>query len=273
MSNLKQSVYIKKESSLAPEIAFKAAFVPNRVILPLSQHAGKPSRILVKESQTVKAGEKIAELDGCVSANLHASISGVVTKIDRHFHPVINLSRAVFISAQGPDGDWPQKKDSEINNISPADLVDIIKEAGIVGLGGAAFPTQVKLSPPPDKKIETLIINGCECEPYLASDDLLMQNNYFQVLKGIEILDKILNPKRIIIAVESNKQLAIERMRQAVIGRRIEVVKLDVKYPQGAEKQLVDSLLSRQVPPGGLPYDVGALVQNVATCFAIYEAR
>lgn len=272
MSNLKAGVHIKEGEVLKTPRVFKDTIIPHNVVLPLSQHTGKPSQEIISEKDTVKVGTKIAQLNGFISSNLHASISGEVTKISSYFHPLLGNNRAIFIQGNGDEFEWFERKEEEVESFGREKLLEIIKEAGIVGLGGAAFPTYVKLSPPQEYKIDVLIINGCECEPYLASDDILMQKFPFQILKGIQIIKKIISPKRIIIAIEDNKQEALERMRQASLNKGIEVVRLKTKYPQGAEKQLIKTLLEREIPPGGLPFHVGVVVQNVATCYAIYEA-
>jgi len=272
MSNLKAGIHIEDTEVLNAPRVFRGVFTPSRVVLPLSQHTGKPSREIVKKDQLVEAGEEIAESDGFISSNLHASISGKIEKIADCFHPLTVRGRAVFIAGDNKNREWADKKDFEVDRLNTDELIEIIKKSGIVGLGGAAFPTYVKLQPPKEVKTEFLLINGCECEPYLASDDILMQKHPFQIIKGIRIIRKILNPERVIIVIEDNKQEALERMRQAALNKSIEVVRVKTKYPQGAEKQLINTLLNREVPPQGLPFNVGVVVQNAATCFAIYEA-
>jgi len=272
MSNLKAGIHIEDSEVLNAPRVFKGAFVPSRVILPLSQHTGKPSRDIVKKDQLVEAGEEIAESDGFISSNLHASVSGKVEKISDYFHPLTVRGRAVFITGDGKNREWVDKKDFEVDKFNAGELIEIIKKSGIVGLGGAAFPAHVKLQPPKEIKIELLLINGCECEPYLASDDILMQRHPFQIIKGIQVIRRILNPERVVIVIEDNKQEALERMRQAALNKSIEVMRVKTKYPQGDEKQLINVVINREVPPGGLPFNVGVIVQNTATCFAIYEA-
>lgn len=272
MSNFKLGLHIEEAESLVSERVLKGSFIPERVILPLSQHTGKPSREVVSEGQSVQLGDKIAELDGFISSNLHASLSGEITAIKNYFHPLIGRGRAIFIQGNGEEREWEECSSREVDSCSRDELLELVKSAGIVGLGGAAFPTHVKLSPPTEHPIDTLIINGCECEPYLASDDVLMQSFPSQILKGIELVRKIVSPKRVIFAIEDNKPQAFEKICQATLNKEIEVVRLRTRYPQGAEKQLISTLLNREVPPKGLPFQVGVIVQNVATCFAIYEA-
>ncbi|MDP8234457.1 MAG: electron transport complex subunit RsxC [Candidatus Saelkia tenebricola] len=271
MSNLKTGIHIKDDTILNAPF-FKGAFIPKKVILPLSQHTGKPSQELAEKGQVVEAGEEIASSGGFISSNLHASISGKVEHISDYFHPITGKGKSIFIEGNDRTQEWSDKKESAVDRLSIEELTNVIKQAGIVGLGGAAFPTHVKLQPPEGVEIETLLINGCECEPFLSSDDVLMRNNPFQIIKGIQIIQKIINPKRVIIVIEDNKQEALERMRQAVLNKNIEVIRVKTKYPQGAEKQLINTVLNKEVPPGKLPFNVGVIVQNVATCFAVYEA-
>ncbi|MDP8215920.1 MAG: electron transport complex subunit RsxC [Candidatus Kaelpia imicola] len=272
MSNLKEGIDIKEEQSLSSLKEFKGSFLPKRVSLHLLQHSGRSSTLLTEKGQILKTGDKIADSDGSISSSLHSSISGRVSRVCNYNHPLLGRARAVFIEEEGEEVEWKEAAESEVKNKSSQELINIIKDCGIVGLGGAAFPTHVKLSPPQDKKIETLIINGCECEPYLSSDDILMRDKPFQIIKGIELVRKIVNPDRVIVVLESDKEEALIRMRQAALKKSIEVMKVKKVYPQGAEKQLIKSVISREVPPGGLPSDAGAIVLNVGTCFAIYEA-
>ncbi len=274
MSNLKKGIHIKEEDFSKSARVFVKDLVARRVILPLCQHTGKPARPLVKVKQPLKAGEKIAELDGFISSPIHSSVSGEVTNIEDYFHPVLGRGKAIFIKSDIVSTVvWQEKIKKDIDVLSKDELVEKIKESGIVGLGGAVFPAYVKLSPSKDYEIDTLLINGCECEPFLSSDDLLMQKFPFQIIKGIQILQKIIAPKNTFITIEDNKQFALERMRQAVVlNKNMEVKKLKTAYPQGAEKQLIKSLLNREVPPQGLPFQIGVIVFNVATCFAVYEA-
>jgi Na+-translocating ferredoxin:NAD+ oxidoreductase subunit C len=272
MSNLKEGINIKETENLSYLKEFKGSFYPQRVVLHLSQHTGKPSLASVKKDQVLKAGDKIADKSGFISSSLHSSIPGRVKAISDYNHPILGRSEAVYIEREGIDTEWKERKKEEVLGLSAEELIGIIDESGIVGLGGAAFPSHVKLRPPQDKKIEVLLINGCECEPYLSSDDILMQDRPFDIIRGVELVKKIVNPKRTVIALESDKESALIRMRQAALNKDIEVLKVDKLYPQGAEKQLIKTLLSKEVPPGGLPFDVGALVLNVGTCSAISEA-
>ncbi len=272
MSNLGFGVKIKEKNVLEPHRGKPQQLIPEKIVIPLSQHTGKPAREVVISGQQIMEGDLIGEKDGNISANIHASISGEVIKVEESFHPVTGCGKAVFMQGNGEHREWKERKPEEVKNLNRQQLLKIIESAGIVGMGGAGFPTHIKLQPPSEYKIDTLIINGCECEPYLASDAILMQEYPFQIVKGIEIITRIINPSQVIIAIEDNKQEAILRMRQATVNKNIEVIKLSTRYPRGAEKQLIQLLLKRKVPPGGLPFHVGVIVHNVATCYAIYEA-
>lgn len=248
--------------------------LPERVFIPLSQHTGAPAKAVVQKGDLVKKGQLIAEAGGFVSANIHASISGTVVKVDDYPHPFGRPQPAVEIESDGkdePDSSLSPVADWE--NAKPADLKQRISDAGIVGMGGATFPTFVKLSPPEDKNIDSLIINGAECEPYVTADNRLMIEDTEKVIAGTRIIMRILGLTEAVVAVENNKPEAIARLAdltREVDGVRVAVMK--VKYPQGSEKQLIKAVLGREVPAGGLPMDAGALVQNVGTASAIFDA-
>ena len=253
----------------------KALPLPEVLYVPLSQHAGKPAKPLVKRGDVVKKGQKIGEADGFISANIHAPTSGKVKSIMEHPHPVfLENVPTVIIEADGEDTwidgygerqNWQERTREEI--------INDVKEAGIVGLGGAAFPSHVKLSPPPEKKIDTVIINGAECEPYLTADDRLMQERPEDILWGARLIKKAVGAEKVYIAIEDNKPEAINSIQNDL--RDFDDIQLKVvktKYPEGAEKQLIKALTGREVPRGGLPMDVGCLVHNAGTSVAIYEA-
>lgn len=253
--------------------------LPSRVIIPLQQHTGKPADPLVKVGDTVTEGQKIAQAAGFVSSPIHASISGVVAAIEERPHPVSPVPvRAIIIESKEPGNSANWDALNDWSALSAKDLLALISEAGIVGLGGAAFPAHVKLSPPPDASIDTLIINGVECEPYLTSDHRLMLEKPAEVAEGIKILVKILGVREVRIAIEKNKPDAIKVMQGLAAdkgqwnGANVVVVPLNVKYPQGSEKQLIRAVLGREIPSGKLPFNVGAVVQNIGTAFAIREA-
>lgn len=249
--------------------------LPKRVYLPVVQHIGAPAEPRVQVGQKVKKGEKIADSQAFVSAPVHASISGTVVDIKNHPHPGGSEVTTIVIESDGKDG-WFKEPHNEQDplELTPEEIREKIREAGIVGLGGAAFPTQVKLSPPKGKPLDAIILNGAECEPYLTADYRLMLEKTEYIVKGLQILLRILRVERGYIGIEANKPEAIAAMSKAAANAPgIEVVGLKVRYPQGAEKQLIKTILNREVPPPpGLPLDVGVVVQNAGTAYAIYEA-
>jgi len=263
--------------------------LPKKVVMALSQHTGAPSEPVVNIGDTVKTGSLIAQAKGFISSNLHSSISGKVIAIEDSPHPIIGVSRAIIIESDSQDIksylDSGQARD--ISSLRNQDIIDLVREAGIVGLGGAAFPASVKMNPPQGKKIDTLIINGAECEPFLTCDHRLMLEKPREILSGIQLVAKVLSVKDVIIGIEDNKMDAIEimnssifllkaqgsRLRQGFGGQaRLKVKALKTRYPQGGEKQLIKTILGREVPSGGLPLDIGVVVHNVQTAFSIYEA-
>jgi electron transport complex protein RnfC len=254
----------------------EVAPLPKKIILPLQQHIGAPCDALVKAGDVVKVGQKIADSDKFVSAPIHASISGKVLGISKMPHPTLGECDAIVIESDGKiEWDESVKKRENVSGLSKEELKNIIKDWGIVGLGGAAFPTHVKLSPPLDKKIDTVILNGIECEPYLTCDHRLMLEHAEKIIKGLQLIIKVLEPKQCYIGIEDNKENAIslfEEKLQNMEIKDIKVVKLKTIYPQGAEKNLIYSVLKRKVPAGGLPMDVKVVVQNVGTVKAIYDA-
>ncbi len=258
---------LSKDSPVTP------AVLPQRVSIPLSQHTGAPCKPVVSIGQDVKKGELIGEPGGFVSAPVHSSVSGKVTAIAESPNAMGRMVLSVFIENDGRE-EWTALKDSpDYKNLSVDELKEKIRSAGIVGLGGAAFPTSVKLSPPKEKHIDTVIINGAECEPYLTADYRLMMERPDEIIEGLGIIMKVLGVSRGFIGIEDNKPDAVEVMTQAV-GREsdISVVALEVKYPQGAEKMLIKAVTGREIPPRGLPMDVNVVVQNVGTALAVYEA-
>lgn len=255
--------------SLTAGIPITEAPAPKIAIIPLSQHTGAPAKPVVKVGDAVKVGTKIGEAQGFISANIHATISGVVKKIDLYSHPVLGEAQAVFIESDGKDEWETHTEERNYKDLSTDELIAIVREAGIVGLGGAAFPTSVKLSPPKGKTIDTVILNGAECEPYLTADHRLMLERAAEIIEGGRIILKILGARKGYIAIEENKPDAISKMSKF---KDFELCVMRTKYPQGAEKQLIKAITGREVPSGGLPFDVGAYVQNVGTAFAIYEA-
>lgn len=247
---------------------------PQTVVIPIVQHLGAPGKPIVAVKDEVKMGQPLTAPGGFVSVPAHASVSGKVKKIEKFAHPFGKPIEAIEIENDGLD--TPFNDFSENPNylqLPREEMLNRVKEAGLAGMGGAAFPTHVKLQPPAEKPIDTLILNGAECEPFLTADHRLMLENGPDVLKGLEIIRKILNPQQIFIGIENNKPDAVDYLKSISKGfQGLEVVALPVKYPQGAEKQLIKALTKREVPSGGLPMDVGCLVHNVGTTLAIYEA-
>ena len=250
--------------------------LPQKAIIPLVQHIGAPAQPVVEKGQKVKVGELLAKAGGFVSANVHAPFSGTITKIDATTDAWGMRMPAIFMDVEGDEWVETIDRSDAIKRDCPLEakeIVDKIAAAGIVGLGGACFPTHVKLLPPPGKKAEVLIVNGVECEPYLTCDHQLMLEHGEEIIIGIQILMKALGINRAIIGIEKNKPDAIYYMKQlAAKALGIEVKPLKLKYPQGGEKQLIDACIGRQVPSGALPIEVGAVVDNVATIYAVYEA-
>lgn len=250
--------------------------VPKQVIVPLSQHIGAPAQAIVKKGDEVKVGTLIAKSGGFVSANIHSPVSGKINKIDSAIDASGYKRTAIFIDVEGDE--WEEfidKSDTLIKEckLSAKEIIDKIASAGVVGLGGATFPTQVKLTPPPGNKAEILIINAVECEPYLTSDHILMMEKGEEILVGVKLLMKAIDVKKAIIGIENNKPDAIKHLKNLASSYNgIEIMPLKVQYPQGGEKQLIDAVIRKQVKSGALPISAGAVVQNVGTAFAVYEA-
>ena len=264
------------ENKLTAAIPIEYMPLPESVIIPLSQHIGTPSITVVNKGDSVKTGQIIATGKGFVSANIHSSVSGKVNRIDFALDSTGYKQTAVFIDVEGDEWVSTIDRSKEINKEVKLSSEDIIKrcfESGIVGLGGATFPSHVKLTVPSGKKCKVLIINGVECEPYLTSDHRLMLEKGEEILTGVSILMKALKVEKAMIGIENNKPDAIAHLTKlASTFRGMTVHPLKVKYPQGAEKQLIKALTGREVPSGRLPLDVGAVVHNVGTAFAVYEA-
>ncbi len=265
------------ENKLSAEKKIEQLALPVQAVIPLSQHLGAPTQAVVVKGDKVKVGTIIAKASGFVSANVHSSVSGTVVKIDSVLDASGYRKPAIFIDVEGDE--WEPSIDRSINlsnnidSISKEDIIRKISENGVVGMGGATFPTHVKLTPPSGMKAEVLIINGVECEPYLTADHALMLVKGAEIIVGIRLLMKALNVDKAFIAIENNKKDAIASL--TLLARDysgIEVCTMAMKYPQGGEKQLIDAVIGRQVPSGGLPIATGAVVQNIASAFAVYEA-
>ncbi len=264
------------DNKLSAGVGITKLSLPSTVTIPISQHIGVPAKPLVDKKEKVKTGQIIARSEGFVSANIHSSVSGMVTKVEEALDSTGYKRMAITIKVSGDE--WEEGIDltpdlKEDFDLTPEEIIKKILEAGIVGLGGATFPSHIKLSPPKGKKAEILIINGVECEPYLTADHRLMLEKGAEIMVGIRLLMKALQVEKAIIGIENNKPDAIHNMRE--LANRysgIDVQGLKVQYPQGGEKQLINALTKKEVPSGALPIDVGAVVHNVGTVFAVYEA-
>ena len=274
---LKGGVHPKEHKELTEHLEIEVMPPPDQVVLPLSMHFGAPAQPLVKKKQEVQEGEVIATVEKALGAPIHSSVTGVVKAIEPRPHPTMVRCDAVVIE-RDPEAPPRQYESDDWTKLTREQLLARVKDAGIVGLGGAGFPTFVKLSPPPTAKVDTLILNGAECEPYLTTDHRIMLEHTEKVVEGAKILLKILGIKHAIIGIELNKTDAINAMSKAAEASKgpddldVSVRGMEVKYPQGSEKQLILSLTGRSVPGGGLPFDVGVIVQNISTTLAVFEA-
>ena len=264
------------ENKFSAENAIETLPIPKTVSIPIAQHIGAPATPVVQKNDIVKTGQVIAKSSGFVSANIHSSVSGKVVKVDKSIDSSGYKKTSVIIQVEGDE--WLETIDRSSGlkkefSLGQSEIIGKVLESGIVGLGGATFPTHVKLSIPKGKTANILIINGVECEPYLTSDHRLMLEKGDEVLVGTKILMKALGVEKAIVGIENNKKDAINKLTElAKSYEGISVSALKVKYPQGGEKQLIKALINREVPSGGLPIDVGAVVHNVGTAFAVYEA-
>lgn len=265
-----------EENKLSADKAIETLPLPGKVYVPVSQSLGAPSKVVVEKGAIVKTGQLIAKGESFISANVHSPVSGKVAKIDEVIDASGYKRQAVFIDVEGDEWDESIDRSPEIiREISAGrdTIVRKINEMGVVGLGGATFPSHVKLMVPDGKKAEYLLINGVECEPYLTSDHRLMLERGEEMLIGIQILKKALGVNKAFIGIENNKPDAISHLKTLCSNfEGIEVVPLKVKYPQGGEKQLIKAVVNREVPSGKLPIEVGCVVNNVGTAFAVYEA-
>ncbi len=270
------------DNKLSARKPFQTVGLPDVAIFPLEQHIGAPAQPIVAVGDKVLAGQMIAQAGGFVSAPVHSSVSGTVQNIATFTAGWGFEKMAIHIKVEGSEWVENIQANSELRtecNLSSEEIIKKIADAGIVGLGGACFPTHVKLTPPKDSTVDTLIINAVECEPYLTHNHQLMLEKPAEVIMGVRILMQALNIKKAIIGIEANKMDAVESLRDDESMNRvtdesisIEVVPLQMKYPQGGEKQLIDALTGRKVPNGAIPAAVGCVVQNVGTAFAVYEA-
>lgn len=269
-----------EENKLTAEVATQVAPLPAQAVFPLSQHIGAPAKPVVAKGDKVKVGTLIAEAGGFVSAPIYSSVSGTVLKIDNAIDATGYRKPVIVITTEGDE--WEESIDrsdklerlEDHPELTPEEIVERVKSGGITGMGGAGFPTHVKLCPPPTAKAECVIINAVECEPYITSDYRLMMEHPDEIVVGLQLLMKAAKVSRGYIGIEQNKPKAIDLLSEKTANiPGIEVVALKTKYPQGGEKQLVDAVTGRQVPaPPAIPVNVGAIVQNVGTAFAVYQA-
>jgi H+/Na+-translocating ferredoxin:NAD+ oxidoreductase subunit C len=270
-------IHPEEHKELTEHLAIEEMPLPDQVVLPLSMHFGAPAKPLVKKKQEVQEGEAIATVEKALGATIHSSVTGVVRAIEPRPHPTMVRCDAIIID-RDPKAPPRQYEAVDWRMITRESLLSRVKDAGIVGLGGAGFPSHVKLSPPPTAKVDTLVLNGAECEPYLTTDHRIMLEMPEKIVEGTKILLKILGIREAVIGIELNKPDAINAMNKAAqqTAHRddltVRVQGMKVKYPQGSEKQLIYSLTGRSVPGGGLPFDVGVIVQNISTTLAVFEA-
>ncbi len=264
------------ENKISADKKIEVLGIPASVNIPVSQHLGAPAVALVKKGDKVKTGQLIAKSSGFISANIHSSVSGTVAKVEETLDSSGYKRMAISITVEGDEWEEAIDRSSDLKKeitLTSEEIIKKIAEAGIVGMGGATFPSHVKVSVPQGKKADVLILNGVECEPYLTSDHRVMLEKADEIMVGIQIIMKVLNVKRAIIGIENNKKDAIEHLTNVAKNYQgIEVSALKVKYPQGGEKQLIKALINREVPSGCLPIDVGTVVHNVGTMLAVYEA-
>ncbi len=273
IATFKGGIHPSDKKELSKDKAISPTKPPKRVVIPLAQHIGAPCKLTVSVGQEVKKGEVIGAPEGFVSAPVHSSVSGKVIAIGEFPNAIGRMVMSVVIENDGKE-EWTSLKDNpDYMKLSSDELKGKVKDAGIVGMGGAAFPTHVKLSPPKEKPVDVVILNGAECEPYLTADYRLMIERPKDVVEGLKVLMRVLGVNKGFIGIEDNKPDAVEAMKQAASGEsNIQVCALEVKYPQGAEKMLIKATVDREVPPRGLPMDVGVVVHNIGTAVAIYEA-
>ncbi len=270
VKTFKRGVFLPHYKEFSEEKPITAIALPKEVAIPLSQHTGAPCKALVKVGDTVKTGQKIGDSEAFVSAPVFASVDGTVTAVEpRASFTGAEVESVVIEVAEKQEE--PKWQDRDLNSMSADQIKAAIKEAGIVGMGGAAFPTHVKLSPP--SPIDVIIINACECEPFLTCDHRIIVEMTEALVEGARLIARVVDAPKIIFGIEKNKPDGIEALQAAVSDLEgVEIVELDVKYPQGAEKQLIKAAIDREVPPEKLPLEVGAVVQNVGTAVAVYEA-
>jgi electron transport complex protein RnfC len=274
LKTFKQGIHPNYYKELTRDKAPVDMPIPKEIIIPLQQHIGAPCKPLVKAKDEVQTGQKIGEAEAFVSSPVHSSVAGTVKKIEARPHPGGTKIDAIVISPDDTGQAFPPcGTQKNVADLSPDEIKNAVKNAGLVGLGGAGFPTHIKLSPPKDKSIDTIIINGAECEPYLTSDHRMMLEAPEDLVYGAKLIMRASGATQAFIGIEANKPQAIEKLSNLVSqGDRIEIVPLEVKYPQGAEKMLIKAAVNREVPTGGLPMDVGVGVNNATGAVAVARA-
>ncbi len=273
LKTFKGGIHIPDYKSATCNLSIEATPLPKKVIIPIQGYGARTSELLVNVGDEVKTGQVIAKSKKFISSPIHASISGKVTKIDDFPHPELDEAKSILIESDGKDEKFYTTKKRNDKELSNEDIKQIIKDAGIVGMGGASFPTHVKFTIPEDKKVDSFIINLCECEPYLTADYRLALERPDEIFEGIEIAQKALGAEYAFIAIEDNKRKAFALLnKKAGSYPQIKVISLKTKYPQGEEKQLIGAVLNKIVPKGKSPFEVGVVVDNIQTVLAIYEA-
>lgn len=269
----KGGIHPKDMKQMTETMAIERMPIPTKLIIPIRQHIGAPANPIVEKGDLVKKGQVIAEAVGFVSSPVHATTSGKVLAVTEMPNPAYGSCLSIVLEPDGED-QWieglPMNRSWE--SLSNEALIEIIKNAGVVGMGGASFPTHVKLSPPKEAVIDTFILNAAECEPYLTADYRMLIENTDAIITGIKIIQRLIGAKNLWIGVEDNKKEAIAMLEKAVAGTGIQVATLQTKYPQGAEKMLIKAICNREVPSGKLPMDMGVVVNNVGTAIAITDA-
>lgn len=270
--SFKGGVHPNEYKALSEEKAFEVMPNPSTIVLPISQHIGKPAKPVVKKGDDVKAGTVVAEQEGFISSPIHSSVSGKVTKIAKS-GTVTGFPKETILIKPAEENEYELMPELDPEAVTPEEIRERVKAAGIVGQGGAAFPTFVKLTPPEGKKIDTVIINGCECEPYLTRDYRFMLERPEALVTGLKLIMKSLGVDKGVIGVEDNKPEAAKVLKEVTADMpNISIEVLETKYPQGAEKMLIKAVNGKEVPPGKLPLDVGVVIQNIGTAIAIYDA-
>ncbi|MFP6849619.1 MAG: electron transport complex subunit RsxC [Pseudomonas sp.] len=267
-------IHPAERKELSNRTPIQSAPLPKRLTLPLNQHIGAPAEPVVAVGERVLKGQLIAAANGFVSVPVHAPTSGTISFIGPQPYPHVSgmLAPAVVLDSDGLDEWIDLTPQTDYRHLEHSALIELIRQAGISGLGGAGFPTAVKLNARPTQKIHTLIINGTECEPYITADDMLMRERANELVSGIDILVQLIHPDQVLIGIEDNKPEAIAAVREALAERSYQLKVFPTKYPSGGEKQLIQILTGVEVPSGGLPADIGMLCQNVGTCVAIHDA-